>query len=94
MEIGPDKTRIMTANPNGIQREIKIKRQRLEEVKSFKYLGAIISNEEFKLEIFPRFSRQQLLFLDLTLYGGTRTSLLLLKLTQDKKTSISIFKLA
>ena len=45
MEIGPDKTKVMTNNPNGFQREIKIKGQRLEEVENFKYLGAIISNE-------------------------------------------------
>ena len=25
MEIGPDKTKVMTNNPNGFQREIKIK---------------------------------------------------------------------
>ena len=30
--IGPDKTEVMTNNPNGFQREIKIKGQRLEEV--------------------------------------------------------------
>ena len=32
MEIGPDKTNVRTNNPNGFQREIKIKGQRLEEV--------------------------------------------------------------
>ena len=51
MEIGPDKTKEMTNNPNGFQREIKIKGQRLEEVENFKYLGAIISNEGSKTEI-------------------------------------------
>ena len=45
IEIGPDKTKVMTNNPNGFQREIKIKDQRLEEVENFKYLGAIISND-------------------------------------------------
>ena len=52
MEIGPDKTKVMTNNPNDFQREIKIKIQRLEEVKNFKYLRAIISNEGSKPE-FP-----------------------------------------
>ena len=32
MEIGPDKTEVMTNNPNGFQREIKIKGQRLKEL--------------------------------------------------------------
>ena len=39
MEIGPDKTKVMTNNPNSFQREIKIKGQRLEEGENFKYLG-------------------------------------------------------
>ena len=52
IESGPDKTKVMTNNPNGFQREIKIKSQRLEEVENFKYLGAIISNEGSKPEIF------------------------------------------
>ena len=57
MEIGPDKTKVMTNNPNGFQREIKIKCQRLEEVENFKYLGAIISNEGSKPEILSRIAQ-------------------------------------
>ena len=38
MEIGPDKTKVMTNNPNGFQRDIKIKGQRLEPVENFKYM--------------------------------------------------------
>ena len=64
MEISPDKTKVMTNNPNGFQREIKIKGQRLEEVENFEYLGAIISNEGSKPEILSRIARQQQLFLD------------------------------
>ena len=57
MEIGPDKTKVMTNNPNGFQREIKVKGQRLEEVDNFKYLGAIISNERSKPEILSRIAQ-------------------------------------
>ena len=56
-EIGPDKTKVMTNNPNGIQREIKIKCQRLEEVKNLKYLGAIISNKGSKPQILSRIAQ-------------------------------------
>ena len=41
----------MTNNPGGFEREIKIKGQGLEEVKSFKYLGSVISNAGSKPEI-------------------------------------------
>ena len=54
MEIGPDKTKVMTNKQNGFQREIKIKGQRLEEVENFKYPWAIISNERSKPEILSR----------------------------------------
>ena len=48
---------VMTNNPNGFQREIKIKGQRLQEVENFKYLGAIISNEGSKPEIVSRIAQ-------------------------------------
>ena len=57
MEIGPDKTKVMTNNPNGTQREIKIKGQRLEEVENFKYLEAIISNDGSKPKILSRIAQ-------------------------------------
>ena len=57
MEIGPDKTKVMTKNPNGFQRKIKIKGQRLEEVENFKYLGTIISNEGSKPEVLSRIAQ-------------------------------------
>ena len=40
MEISAKKTKLMTNSANGIQREIKIKGQKLGTVTSFKYLGA------------------------------------------------------
>ena len=48
---GPDKTEVMTNNPYGFQRKIKIKGQRLKPVENFKYLGSVISNEGSKPEI-------------------------------------------
>ena len=57
MEICPDKTKVVTYNPNGFQKEIKIKGQRLEEVENFKFFGAIISNEGSKLEILSRIAQ-------------------------------------
>ena len=56
MEIGPDKTKVMANNPNGFQREIKIKGQRLE-VDNFKYFETIISNEGSTPEILSRIAQ-------------------------------------
>ena len=53
MEIGPDKTKVMTNNPNGFQREIKIKGQRLEEVENFKYLGQLSVTKDQNPRFFP-----------------------------------------
>ena len=36
IEIGPGQTKVMTNNPNGFQKEIKIKGQRQEETEIFK----------------------------------------------------------
>ena len=51
MEISAEKTKLMTNSANGIQREIKVKGQKLGTVTSFKYLGAIVSGERSKPEI-------------------------------------------
>ena len=57
MEMGPDKIKVMTNNPNAFQKEFKIKGQMLEEVENFKYLGEIISNEGSKPEIPSRIAQ-------------------------------------
>ena len=51
MVISAEKTKLMTNSDNGIQREIKAKGQKLGTVASFKYLGAIISDEGINPEV-------------------------------------------
>ena len=51
MEICAKKTNLMTNSNNGIQREIKVKGQKLDSVTSFKYLGANVSDDDFKPEM-------------------------------------------
>ena len=51
IEISAKKTKLMTNSANGIQREIKVKGQKLGTVTSFKYLGAIVSDESSKAEV-------------------------------------------
>ena len=45
MKISPEKTTLMTNSANGIQREIKVKGQKLGTVTSFKYLAAAVSDK-------------------------------------------------
>ena len=42
MEISAEKTKLMTNSAKGIQREMKIKGQKLGTVTTLKYLGAIV----------------------------------------------------
>ena len=48
MEISTEKTKLMTNNTSGINKEIKVNGQKLETVTSFKYLGSVISDEGSK----------------------------------------------
>ena len=54
MEISAEKTKLMTNSANGIQREIKVKGQKLGTVTSFKYLGAVVSDDGSKPEALSR----------------------------------------
>ena len=48
MEISAEKTKLMTNSANDIQREIKVKGQKLGTVTSFKYLRAVVSDDNSK----------------------------------------------
>ena len=52
MEISAEKTKLMTNNTSGINTEIKLNRQKLETVTSFKYLGSAINEEGSKPDTF------------------------------------------
>ena len=56
MEIGAEKTKLMTNNTSGIITEIKVNGQKLETVTSFKYLGSVIT-EGSKPEILSRIAQ-------------------------------------
>ena len=44
MEIGAEKTNLMTNNTSGINTEMKVNGQKLEAVTSFKYLGSVVTD--------------------------------------------------
>ena len=57
MEISAEKTKLMTNNTSGINTEIKVNGQKFETVKSFKYLGSVITDEGSKPEILSRIAQ-------------------------------------
>ena len=44
MEISAEKTKLMTNNTSGINKEIRVNGQKLETITSFKYLGSVVSD--------------------------------------------------
>ena len=57
MEISAEKTKLMTNSANGIQRELKVEGQKLGTVTSFKYLGAVVSDDGSKPEVLSRIAQ-------------------------------------
>ena len=57
MEISAEKTKLMTNNTSGINKEIKVNGQKLDTVTNFKYLGSLITDEGSKPEILSRIAQ-------------------------------------
>ena len=54
IDISAEKTKLMTNNADGIQRDIKVKMQKLGTVTSPECLGAVVSDDGFNSEILSR----------------------------------------
>ena len=57
MEISAKKTKLMTNSAYAIQREIKVKKQVLGTVTSFKYHGEVVSDDGSKPEVVSRIAQ-------------------------------------
>ena len=57
MENSAEKTKLVTNSANGIQREMKVKWQKLGTVTSFKYLGAVVSDHGSEPEVLSRIAQ-------------------------------------
>ena len=55
--ISAEKTQLMTNNTNGISTDVTIDNKKLETIRSFKYLGAIVSHEGSKPEVLFRIAQ-------------------------------------
>ena len=59
MEISAEKTKLVTNNANGVSMNIRINGEKLDKVKSFKYLGAVVKVRVPSMKYCPELHRQQ-----------------------------------
>ena len=57
MKISAEKTKLMTNNVNDISIDIKINSEKLDEVDSFKYVGAVVTDQGSKVEVLSRIAQ-------------------------------------
>ena len=57
MEISAENTKLMTNNANGISIDIRINSEKLDKVDSFKYLGAVVTDQGSKPEVLSRIAQ-------------------------------------
>ena len=68
MEISAEKTKLITNSANGIQREVIVKEQKSGAVISFKYIGAVVSDDGSKPEILSRIAKATAALTKITTY--------------------------
>ena len=93
MEINAVKTKLMTNNTSGINKEINVNGQKLETVTSFKYLGSVVSEEGSKPEILSRIAQTTAAFLRLKPVCNDRSISLSSKTLLMRSFVTSIFSL-
>ena len=59
MEISAEKSKLMTNSANGVSMNIRINGEKLDKVKSFKYLGAVVKVRVQSMKYCPELHRQQ-----------------------------------
>ena len=75
MEISAEKTKLMTNNANGISIDIRINGEKLDEVDSFKYLGAVVTDQGSKPEVLSRIAQTTALARLKTIWSDKHISL-------------------
>ena len=91
MENSVEKTKLMTNNTNGINTEIKVNRQKLETVTSFKHLGSVIADEGSRSEILSRIAQTTAALTSLKLLWNDRSISLSSKTRLMRSLVTSIF---
>ena len=73
--ISAEKTKLMTNNANGISIDIRINGEKLDEVDSFKYLGAVVTDQGSKPEVLSRIAQTTALARLKTIWSDKHISL-------------------
>ena len=91
MQISAEKTQLMRNNTNGINTDITIDNKKLEAVRSFKYLGAIASDEGSKPEVLSRIAQTTASVTKLKVIWNDRSIAISSKIRLTRSLAMSIF---
>ena len=91
MQISEEKTKLMTNNTNGISTDIWISDVKLDCVDSFKYLGAIVTDEGSKPEVLARSAQTTAALAKLKTIWNDKNIVLSSKIRLMRSLVISIF---
>ena len=91
MKISAEKTKLMMKSSNKISKDIKVSGEKLETVTSFKYLGAIVSNQGSKPEVLSRIAQKAAAMTKLAPIWKDKNILLSSKIRLMHSLVISIF---
>ena len=91
MQISAEKTQIMTNNTSGISNDITIDIKKLETARSFKYLGAVVSDEGSKPEVLSRIAQTRASMTKLKVIWNDKNIAISSKIRLMRSLAMSIF---
>ena len=91
MQISAKKTQLMTNNTNGNSTDITINNKKMETVRTFKYLGAIVSDEGSKPEVLSRIAQTSAAVTKLKVIWNDKNIAISSKIRLMRSLAMSIF---
>ena len=91
MQMSAEKTRLMTNDTNGISTDITIDNEKMETVHSFKYLGAIVSDEGSKPDVLSRIAQTTAAVTNLKIVWNDKNIAISSKIRLMRSLAMSIF---
>ena len=91
MQISAEKTQLMTNSTDGISTDITIDNKLLETVRSFNYLGAIVSDERSKPEELSRIAQTTAAMIKLKVICNDKNIAISSKIRLMRSLAMSIF---